>query len=94
MNSEGKAVRDFLREVLQESYIMLAEMRRGSVGVVYGFYYKKKFLLVDRYFRYLLRFFDFIVKRVDKIKSQEIKKVSYILFEFDLFFIIYQKVEI
>lgn len=89
MNSEGKAARDPSREALQESYTMSAEMRRGSVGAVYGLHHKKKSLLVDRHPRYLSRLSDSIVKRVDKIKSQETKKVSYTLFELDLFFIIH-----
>ena len=75
MNSEGKASRDPSREALQESYTMSAEMRRGSVGAVYGLHHKKKSLLVDRHPRYLSRLSDTIVKRVDKIKSQETKKV-------------------
>lgn len=76
MNSEGKAARDPSREALQESYTMSAEMRRGSVGAVYGLHHKKKSLLVDRHPRYLSRLSDSIVKRVDKIKSQETKKMS------------------
>ncbi|XP_048774693.1 uncharacterized protein LOC125679482 isoform X2 [Ostrea edulis] len=76
MNSEGKASRDPSREALQESYTMSAEMRRGSVGAVYGLHHKKKSLLVDRHPRYLSRLSDSIVKRVDKIKSQETKKLT------------------
>ncbi|XP_062608592.1 uncharacterized protein LOC134270365 [Saccostrea cucullata] len=75
MNSEGKASRDPSREAFQESYTMSPEMRRGSVGAVYGLHHKKKSLLVDRHPRYLSRLSDSIVKRVDKIKSQETKKV-------------------
>ena len=88
MNSEGKASRDPSREALQESYTMSAEMRRGSVGAVYGLHHKKKSLLVDRHPRYLSRLSDTIVKRVDKIKSQETKKVrilfgGFLKFSFD-----------
>lgn len=86
MNSEGKAARDPSREALQESYTMSAEMRRGSVGAVYGLHHKKKSLLVDRHPRYLSRLSDSIVKRVDKIKSQETKKVRNTLFELDMFY--------